>query len=340
MNERTALRDRFPQRPELPVPRHGDVARWRAAGPEDIDAIWRLQRLADDVDHPGALSPRSAITETFETSNVDPAVDTLVAEGEDGELLAHGLVVVAGGHATRVQSYLLGTVHPLWRGRGIGGELFRWQIARSAQQLSECELALPGWTMLYVDARNTPLATLAGRAGLNVQRYFAEMEHGLDGEIPVLEAPEGVRIIPCSEEYFERTRVARNDAFRDHWGTQPNTKERWNRLVAGGHFRRDLSWIAVAAEGGKQERVVGFALSTVTAPAEEGFIELVGVIRDYRGRRLAPALLSRLLLSHREAGLPSVTLEVDSASPTGANTLYERLGFIPVGRSDAFVREY
>ncbi|RLP77236.1 GNAT family N-acetyltransferase [Mycetocola tolaasinivorans] len=340
MNSRSSLRDRLAERPRVEIPTHPDVARWRAAGPEDIEAIWRLQRAADEIDNPERLSPRSAINETFETSNVDPARDTLVAIGSNGEYLAHALCVVAGGHATRLQSYLLGTVHPLWRGRGIGRALLGWQVARSAEQLSEYELTLPGWTMLYVDATNEGLRALAGEYGLDPRRYYREMRHPLDAAIPPVPVPEGVRIVNCTEEYYDGTRIARNDAFRDHWGSQPNTKERWNRLVRGGHFRSDLSFVALARDGRKKERVVGFVLSTVTEPAEEALIELVGVVRAWRGRRLAPALLTSALAAGVSSGLPSIGLEVDSETPADANTLYAGLGFRPVGESSVYLREY
>ncbi|WP_187977424.1 GNAT family N-acetyltransferase [Mycetocola sp. JXN-3] len=341
MSSQPSLRDRLAERPAVPVPNHPDVVTWRAAGPEDIDAIWRLQRAADEIDSPERLSPRSAITETFETSNVDPTRDTLVGLAENGEYVAHALCVVAGGHATRVQSYLFGAVHPLWRGRGIGGEVLAWQLARSAEQLAEYDLGLPGWSMLYADAHNPALQALARTHGLVPERYYQEMRHPLGAPVTPLAPPEGVRIVNCTEEYYDRTRIARNDAFRDNWGSQPNTKERWNRLVRGGHFRGDLSFVALANDaGGKQERVVGFALSTVTEPAEDALIELVGVIRDWRGRRLAPALLTHLLNAGVEGDLPSVILEVDSASPTGANTLYAGLGFASVGETTVFIREY
>lgn len=325
--------------PTLQQPTHPDVAIWRAATPEDIDAIWMLQREADAVDRPGRLTPRSAVTETFDTGSVDPAADTIIALAENGELLAHGAVMVAGGHATRVQEYLFGAVHPLWRSRGIGTVLLRWMRQRAEQKLAENPLALPGWIELYADAEKRDLRDLADREGFSIARYFAEMEHPLNPEVEAVAPPEGVKLVPFSDAVSEMTRVARNDAFRDHWGAQPNTKERWNFQVAGGHFLPSISWVAVT-ENEERHRVAGFALSTILQPSGLGYIELVGVIRDWRGRGLAPALLSATLRSQQEAEIPAALLEVDSDSPTHANTLYERMGFRSIGSSLAYVREY
>lgn len=318
---------------------HPDIVRWRAATPEDIDAIWRLQQSADTVDHPQQLSPRSAVTETFDTSSVDTERDTIVALGPGDELRAHGVVMVAGGHATRVQEYLFGTVHPEWRGRGIGTALLHWLRVRAEQKLAENELSLPGWIELYADAEKPDQRGLAEAEGFSPARYFAEMVHPLTEEIPAVQLPEGLELLAFSDQLSEATRIARNDAFRDHWGAQPNTKERWNHQQVGGHSLPSLSWVAVTTQEPKQ-RVAGFVLSTILQPSGLGYIELVGVIRDWRGRRLAPALLAQALRTQREAGLPGTSLEVDSDSPTGANTLYERMGFSTVGTSIAYLREY
>lgn len=321
------------------APEHPDVVTWRSATPEDIDAIWALQREADAVDQPGRLTPRSAVTETFDTGSVDPESDTILAFGPDDELIAHGAVMVAGGHATRVQEYLFGAVHPLWRTRGIGTVLLRWLRERAEQKLAENPLSLPAWIVLYADAEKRDLRDLADREGFSIARYFAEMEHPLNPEPEAVPVPEGIRLVPFSDAVSEMTRVARNDAFRDHWGAQPNTKERWNFQVAGGHFLSSISWVALT-ENEDRPRVAGFALSTILQPSGLGYIELVGVIRDWRGRKLAPALLAATLRSQREAQIPATLLEVDSESPTHANTLYERMGFSTIGSSLAYIREY
>ena len=137
-----------------------------------------------------------------------------------------------------------------------------------------------------------------------------------------------------------RPALARNDAFRDHWGSLETPDERWSYFVDGPHLRPDLSWLAV--EG---DRVVALALGTVNEDDWEGqgyssvYIDLIGVTRDRRGRRLAPAVITPLLRSARAAGLDKAVLDVDTESPTGANSLYGRLGFEPtermVGRSSA-----
>ena len=90
-------------------------------------------------------------------------------------------------------------------------------------------------------------------------------------------------------------------------------------------------------------RIIAFCLASVneddwvTLGASNAYIDLIGVVRDRRGQGLAPLVISRTLQAIAEAGLEKAVLDVDTASPTGANTLYERLGFTATERSVALV---
>ena len=71
-----------------------------------------------------------------------------------------------------------------------------------------------------------------------------------------------------------------------------------------------------------------------------GYIELVGVPRAFRGRGVAPAMLTAASVKLQEARLEYAVLDVDSASPTGAVGLYERAGFRESGRSRALIKVF
>ena len=89
--------------------------------------------------------------------------------------------------------------------------------------------------------------------------------------------------------------------------------------------------------------MVGYSLVSVNEDdwvamgASSGYIELIGVVRAYRGHRIAPAVIAGTLTAIQAAGLERAVLDVDTASPTGAHTLYEGLGFHPTERSVALV---
>lgn len=330
----------------IAVPSHPDVSAWRAATSEDIDAIHATQKLIDADDHPTWTTPRSDIAEDFESAHIDPAIDSLLALAADGTVLAWGITSLGPGQESRVQSYVLGGVHPRWRGRGIGRELMTWQLARSRQQLASSDKTLPGWTLSYQEESNTGGIALAQRLGLRVQRYFTSMERVLTDPIPQVETPAGISVVPFTPALAEATRLARNDAFRDHWGSQPTLEERWRQFVEGEEFREDLSWVAVEDGPDGETRVVALALSTVNEEDwalqgfSSGYVALIGVVRDRRGQRLAPACISALLRSYADVGLDKAILDVDTESPTGADTLYTGMGFAATTRSVALVIEH
>jgi ribosomal protein S18 acetylase RimI-like enzyme len=68
----------------------------------------------------------------------------------------------------------------------------------------------------------------------------------------------------------------------------------------------------------------------------EAWIEGIGTIASYRGRGIASALITMAMLAFRTDGMEYAILGVDSENPTGANRIYERLGFVPERRMVSF----
>ncbi|WP_166984145.1 GNAT family N-acetyltransferase [Paramicrobacterium fandaimingii] len=341
---RTALRDRVAA-PELALPQHPDIARWRPATLDDLDAMMVLMDAADHLDHPASTTTRAQVENALKSSELIMATDTLVGESAAGVLIAAGVVAEAQAKSTRVQVYLEGTVHPAWRGRGIGRELLAWQRDRALQLLARSPHALPGWIMVDQEHGNIAGQHLSERAGFTLTRYFTEMERRLSDPVEIVEPLADVRIVPLDDELVESSRLARNDAFRDHWGSQPTTQERWEHLTSSPEFRKDLSRVAIEKTDAGEPRVVAFALVSVNkrdweaAGYSKAYIEYIGVVRDHRGEKLAPAIITAALQSLRDAGIERATLDVDSESPTGANTLYERMGFVAGDRGYSYVLE-
>lgn len=333
--------------PELHRPSHPLIAEWRPIAPDDLDAVLELLQAMDAVDHPNYLTTREELEDEFAFTFVQLETDSLLGLTADGRAVAAALIVVPPLQETLVRAYLEGGVHPDVRGRGIGRELLAWQRTRAEQLLATSTKRLPAWILAYADARAPQTEHLLQRGGFEIARYFSGLERDLSAPIDAVDPAEGIRIVPFTEERSAAAHAARTDSFRDHWGSQPMSEEQWHSWL-GGTFDAGVSFLAVAddpeAPGGEQ--VVGFALCQVNEDdwASQGFtgayLGMVGTTRAYRGRRIAPALLSRVLTACAARGWERVTLDVDSESPTGALGLYTRMGFVPTNSETALTRVY
>jgi mycothiol synthase len=321
---------------EHPADRDGIV--WRAATMDDVPGIQACEAQIAVADHPNYTTTVEELEEDFDHSYVDLPRDTVVALDCD-EVVAWGLVLMPPGQETLVRVILIGGVRPSHRGRGLGRRLMSWLEARGMQRLAGSDKTLPGWLMAYAEERAESTNRLIVRFGFTPARYFLELRRSLDE--PITQVPLDLAIVPFDRSLSERVRVARNDAFRDHWGSQPTNEEQWDSFVSRSTFRPDLCALAMAGD-----EVVGFVIVTVTEEDWPGqgfssaYIELVGVPRAWRGRGIAPAVLARSLKLMADAGLEKAVLDVDSDSPTGALGLYTGLGFVESNRSINYNRVY
>lgn len=340
------LNERVTAPTELVLPAHPDVAEWRPASDADIDGIWQLRQGMGRLDHPNYLTTREAIAADFGYSHFHPELDSLVGIDADGRIVANGVVLLPPRQETLVRSIAIGGVHPELRGRGIGRQLLAWQLGRAKQQLSASPKTLPAWVLLYADERAPQNARLFERGGLTLSRYFLSLERDLAEPVRSVEPATGIRIASFTPEVSAAVHVARDDAFMDHWASQPMSDENWAAFVGSRWFRPDLSFVAFGADADGTEQVVGFVLTTANEQvwATQGFtgsyIDLVGVISGWRGKHIARALLAAQLNASRALGYERATLAVDSASPTGALGLYTGMGFEPVHRKLAFTLEF
>jgi len=340
------LHDRVTAPASLPIPSHPDVAAWRPATAADVDGIWRLAQVMDEADHPNYLATRDETAEEFGFSHFHPELDSLVGLDAEGAIVANAMVILPPGQETLVRSVLFGGVHPELRGRGIGRQLFAWQLGRARQQLATSSKRLPGWIIASADERAPQNARLYERAGLSLARHFLALERVLADPIRAFGLADGIRIAPYLPEFSAAVHSARDEAFMDHWSSQPVSEENWNAFVDSDVFRADLSFVALGTDPGGAELVVGFILSSVNEADWErqgfpgSYIDLVGVQREWRGRHIAQALLAEQLRAGRSAGHERATLDVDSAGATGALGLYTGMGFTPTNRSVAFTLEF
>ena len=322
-----------PTSPVLPGPETG--LRWRSIDTEDVDAWYALIRRMAEADKPGWVEARADLEQALEATSGDPARDTLIGLDKGGKARAYGRISLNPGSETGSG---FGGVDPDWRRRGIGSAVYRWQEARLRERLL-AEHRKSGVLRTYAEEANGSQVALLQSAGARVVRYFTEMSRPLAGELPDAELPAGMEFRTFSADNSDAIRRAHNEAFKDHWGSEPRNKERWGFTVTHPEFRPDWSFAVVDTQSGE---VAAYQMASCDPESKdihgytEGYTMLLGVRRQWRGRKLAPAMLREAMRRFREGGMDNAGLGVDTENPSGALGLYESLGYEPTHREVVF----
>ena len=329
------LRERVTAPAHLDFPEPVGGLTFRPATMADLPAVHGIALESAAVDEPHAHPSTEDFVHRLSTEGLDPERDTVVGIDADGHVHAYAIVIPVPTRDTAARILLGGSVRPTYRGQGIGRRVLAWQTARARQHLAGLDLDLPGAVDLTAPQGSSALA-LAARAGLHPVRTWVDMQVVLDGDeraaerdsLPAL--PDGLVLRAATGDDIEPMRAAKNDAFRDHWGSQPMVEADWRGYLTAEKSRLDLSRVVVDEHGD----VLAFTVVESDPGAfaargrSFGYIHWVGVVRRARGRGLAPLVIRATLDALRDAGLSAASLEVDAENPSGAVALYERLGFV------------
>ncbi|KQO63650.1 GNAT family N-acetyltransferase [Curtobacterium sp. Leaf261] len=324
----SSLADRVVAPAHLETPAPLDGVTFRPGALSDVPAMHRVLLAACAVDSPDERPAQDDIEYELSTTGLVPATDSLVALDADGHVIGYVIVMLHPAHESLVRVWLPGEVDPAHRGRGIGRRLLAWQLGRARQLLAGLRVDLPAQLEL-TDRQGSPALALAARFGMEPTRYWFDLTRDLTDPVDVAPAPDGYTLRQYVSDDLEGMRLAKNDSFRDHWGSQPTPAEDWARARSAPAFRGDLSRVVTDAQG----TIVAFAFVDVDPESFEarggsfGYVDYVGVVRAHRGRGLARVVLSSVLAAIRADGLAAAVLDVDAENPTGALGLYERLGF-------------
>ncbi|MCC2333455.1 GNAT family N-acetyltransferase [Cellulomonas wangsupingiae] len=312
---------------QVPVPDPGLGLTWRPATLQDAAALAALNVRSEEAD---GLPYRTSVAEVAEELAGqwrDLSLDTLVGVDADGTPRAYAHVDTAPGDERVVRAFVSGTVDPAWRGRGIGAALVAWSQARARQLLAASGKELPARIATYADDSVPEVACVFEAAGFAPIRYYTHMRRPLDAPLPDVPRIEGLRVVPWSSELDDAVRLAHNEVFADHWGSEPRTPEQWR--AARAMFAPAWSFVALD----DADHVVAYAVSGryeedwPAAGYPSGYTELLGVRREWRGRRVAVALLATVMRAYQADGMAYAELEVDTENPSGAHGLYAALGY-------------
>ena len=307
--------------------------RWETLTTESVPAWAELVNLLAEVDGTGEHYDVQDLSEELAAPDVDPAQDT-VAVWDGEHLVAFGVVRVGSGltHGEgHVRAGLGGGVHPDYRGRGIATAMFEQTEARALALAAERHPGAPVDLRVEAGLETDPVRSVLADRGYAPARYFTVMSRPLPGE-PV--PPPDPRTQPLTEDLYEATRLAHNDAFASHWGSAPTDADRWRSVVSGHAARPAFSRVVTDDHG----TVLAYC-TTSQWTEKELYVTLVGTRQAARGQGLARAVLTATIAAAAAAGTFGVIeLDVDSANPQGAGALYASLGFTPVRTTATFVK--
>ncbi|MCZ7534121.1 MAG: GNAT family N-acetyltransferase [Acidimicrobiia bacterium] len=308
----------------VPPPMEG--VSWRAATRADVEAIATLQHtcfMADDTFSETAAQ----IDARFDSPMTDVETDTLLAVRDDGMVLVSLWNQLVPEPFETWKVYDENFIHPEYRTPEIMEFALAWWMNRGAERVAAMDIDLPIRYHQHVFPTRPDKRKLLEANGYEASIYIDELRRDLSEPIEDSSLPDGLRLVPFGDVPAEDALAVRNDAFRDHRGSQPWTLEMWEARSV--EMQRPDASFAVIEDG----RPVSYVMSAAypedweARGYTEGWIEGVGTARSHRGRGLASFLITESMKAFRDSGLDYATLGVDSENPTGAVGLYRRLGF-------------
>lgn len=323
--------------PTLPDPPPLHDLTWRPWTLDDADALARHMLRVDAAERLESVSGTELYRWLLGQDGFDPATDSLAGFDASGEVRAEVKVWAPRTDAGARAFIWLDAAPPATDLRPF---LIAWGEARSRQILEAIDPALERVIRVGAEEHRTELRAQIEAAGFPPARSWVVMRRALSPLPPAPALPEGVRIEPWSAAFEEAARLASNEAFADHWGSQPMTPEMWQGIYRNSEvFRPDLSFLAVAGD-----EVVALCLAEVSEEnnvnrgSAEVYIDRVGTRRSHRRSGIASHLVVRTLAAAASTGLEVAALDVDETSHTQATTVYRRLGFEVTERSITYVK--
>jgi mycothiol synthase len=294
----------------------------------DVAKLVRFCNLVEK--HRDGIEPHTeeTVAAGMRTPNFDPTINARMVLGDDGEPVAYVDVFVF--RQPPVAPNIALTLHP--DHEHLGDLLVSWaeQHAREywlPKAPAEARMVLGGWSR----PEFTSEIERWQRYGMEHKRSFYTMKIELQSPPPT-QTLTGITLRTLGAE-SELPKVARtvDDAFKDHFGHTPEPFEtyypRWKQAMVDDNPNYDPElWLVAVDDANGQIIGISLGYGNNDNDPQHGWINTVGVLREYRGRGIAQALLYEHFRRMWDKGIRKASLGVDASSLTGATRLYERVG--------------
>jgi len=299
----------------------------RPARPSDAEALTAMfnadsERILGVREH----DVDNLLTE-WRTPGFDLDRDTRVIVDPSGKTAGYAEVWDIDPPHVRIWAW--GCVDPAQRGRGIGSALVAWQDERGRMALAQAPAGARVSVRQSISTLDESGLELLASSGYAAVRRNYQMKIELNGSVPepVWPAAVAVRTFDVERDLVPAVEAIRS-AFRDHWGYVESPLDGhvadWRHVIEEEKSFDARLWFLAVAAG----EIVGVSLCSAMEPEdpELGYVNTLGVVRPWRRRGIALALLHHSFRELERRGKRRVALGVDASSLTGAVRLYERAG--------------
>jgi mycothiol synthase len=302
----------------------------RGAQPEDEAAVLEVANA-----HGNAMWGEDAVGpdevhQWFTDPVIDNEHDFLLAVGGDG-LLA-GFMIVEDPATDHSVVWTRVVLHPERGTVEIGEVLFERAEARAKTRGAAGATQRGGCA-----APDERMAAILRRRGYRLVRHFFRMVAPLDERPASPVWPDGLELRPVDPDGdLMPLFIADEEAFEDHWGYVRVSYDLWLHWMTGSTYDPSLWYVAYDGD-----EIAGYALCKPQEGGDPtmGWVEVLGVRRQWRRRGLALALLLHAFGEFHRRGHTRVGLGVDGENTTGAVRLYEKAGMRPGRQWDVYERQ-
>lgn len=299
-------------------------------GPEDYAPMENVlsRSLAADKVEWSTTAGDFANTDRNST-NQDPHRDRLIAEA-DGVMVGFVGVswtqVTGGPRLYSHQAY----VAPDWRNTRLRKALLLWAESRAKEISKDHPGDVPKLSESWANDEENDWKSLLISNGYHPARYVFEMVRPNLDNVPRLPLPDGVEIRPVATEDSRMIWKLEEEGMRDHpdYSAGQFDEAHYKEWLGSEVFDPTLFVVAYAGN-----TPIGIVQPYIKEDENRkydrrrGHTEHICVLREWRRKGVASALISRSLERLKARGMTSATLDVDAENPSGALRVYEMLGF-------------
>jgi mycothiol synthase len=300
-------------------------------GSEDLPRILAIIEDCIDQDKIERIPTLSELTEQYDRlENCDPSEDMIFAE-INGQTIGFVRGYWWQDLDLGLRYTHTGLVVPQWRCKGIGSLMLNWVEKRLHQIGTTHSTEIPKYYQAGCFEFQTDRIAMLEEAGYQPIRYLVQMVRSNLDNIPDFKLPDGISIRPALPEHYRAIWDVMVETFRDAWGAKSLTEESYQAWLANKTYFQPHLW--QIAWDDCQDTIVGHVLTFIhdaenkQNQRQRGYTEAIGVIRAWRKRGVASALIVSSLEAQKAVGMTESALGVDTANPSGANRLYEQFGF-------------